>query len=159
MNKKGFTLVELLATLVILAIVMGIVLASGIFNLENAKGKTEDVFIDSIKDAMKIYLDSDAKKLSYNEEVCSIDKTHKLGVKIYKANDITFDDVINSTYKPMTVSDLVNPNNEDVTCNVYAKVSVYRDEDYVYYYKIEKDDFDCLKSSGVISNLPEGCLN
>ena len=57
MNKKGFTLVELLATLVILAIVMGIVLASGIFNLENAKGKTEDVFIDSIKDAMKIYLE------------------------------------------------------------------------------------------------------
>jgi hypothetical protein len=40
-------------------------------------------------------------------------------------------------------------------------VTVYRDSDYVYYYSVNKADFNCLKNIGgeyksVISNLPEG---
>ena len=156
MNRRGFTLVELLATLVILGIVTSIVLIGINGGFNNAKDKTEDVFIKTVKDAMDIYLDSDAKNLSYEYEGCTINKTHKIGVKLYKANNITFNDVINSTYHPLTESDLVNPAN-DKKCKATATISIYRDEDFVYYYKIDKDGFECLTSSGVISNLPEKC--
>lgn len=169
MNSKGFTLVELLATVVLLAIIMGIVLVSTTGGFKKTKEDTEKLFIDTIEDAMDIYLDSDAKNLSYKYEGCTIDKTHKIGVKLYKAYkfsdegekiNITFNDVINSTYHPLTESDLVNPAN-DKKCNATATISIYRDEDFVYYYKIDKSEFKydeenkCLTSSGFISNLPD----
>ena len=60
MNKKGFTLVELLATLVIIGIVVGFTIVGINYNINNTKKKTEDIFIGTIKDAIKVYLDSDA---------------------------------------------------------------------------------------------------
>ena len=66
MNRKGFTLVELLATLVILGIIVGIVIISVSGSLGGAKEKTEEVFVDTIKDAMDVYLDSDAKELDFD---------------------------------------------------------------------------------------------
>lgn len=162
MNSKGFTLVELLATLVVLGIIMGIVLISTTGGFGKAKKDTEDIFISTIEDAMDIYLDSDAKKLDYNTKVCTINKTHKVGVNVYKANDIKFSDIINSTYHPLTEADLVNPANKEVKCNINATVSIYRDEDFIYYYKIYKSGLGCLNIGDstkveVISNLPEGC--
>ena len=146
MNNKGFTLVELLATVVLLAIIVGIVLVSTNGGFKKSKEDTEKVFIDTIKDAMDMYLDSDAKNLGYKGTNCTINKTHKIGVKLYKANDITFNDVINSTYHPLTESDLVNPAN-DKKCKSTATISIYRDEDFVYYYKIDKTNLDCLTIS------------
>lgn len=156
MNRKGFTLVELIATLVVLGLVMSIVLVSVNGGFGEAKNKTEDVFIGTIKDAMDIYLNSDAKELKFNT-TCSnyIDKTY--GEVSVKKATITFDKVINSRYKPITQSDLVNPANE-IECNdaINIVVNIYKDEDYVYYYSINKNGFGCLTQSGVISNLPEG---
>lgn len=167
MNNKGFTLVELLATIVVLAIIAGISFVSLNVFFGKAKENTEEVFVDTIKDAMDIYLDSDGKSLDFNSK-CSnqLSKKHGL-VDVYKASDITFNDVINSKYKPITKEELVNPANEDIVCNVNALVSIYRDDDGIYYYKINKSDFDCLKNIGIvtedgdvysdtITNLPEG---
>ena len=195
MNRKGFTLVELLATLVILGIVAGITIVSvsGIF--KSTKDKSEDVFVDTIKDTMDMYLSSDAKKLSFDSEnICSntISKTHGV-VSVYKGQfqykdgeeikyrDINFGDVINSEFKPITEKDLVNPANEEVDCGSVSDITVniYRDDDFVYYYSIDKDEFaenggiSCLLNdenrekgkdkdgnpiyySSVITNLPEG---
>lgn len=96
MNRRGFTLVELLATLVILGIVASIVLISVNGGFNNAKDKTEDVFVKTVKDAMDIYLDSDAKKLNFSEvAVCTLNKTHGKS-KVYKSSDnITLNSVIN----------------------------------------------------------------
>lgn len=159
MNRKGFTLTELLATLVILGIIAGIVLVSSLSGLGKAKDDTEEIFIKTIKDAMNIYLDSDAKDLTYSDMVCSISKSHDTNVNIYKTSEITFNEIINSKFHPLTESDLINPANKDVKCSnsLNIPVSVYRDDDYVYYYKIEKEYFGCLNGTGVISNLPEGC--
>ena len=85
MNRKGFTLTELLATLVILGIVSTIVLISVTGTLNGTKDKTEEVFIKTIRDAMDIYTDSDGRKLTYGTKaVCTLKKTHG-SVKLYKS--------------------------------------------------------------------------
>lgn len=161
MNKKGFTLVELLATLVILGIVMGIVLISTTGGFGKAKDKTEDVFIKTIEDALNIYLDSDAKRLSFTNQCANgINKSHKVGVKVFKTT-INFNDVINSTYSPITVREMHNPANkgkDNYQCTNLDNViiNIYRDEDFVYYYEVDKSQFNCLNGEGVITNLPSG---
>ncbi len=166
MNKKGFTLVELLATLVILGIIMSIVLISTTGGFKNAKNKTEDVFIGTIEDALEIYLDSDARKLNFNELVCTINKTHREGVNIYKAASISFSEVINSEYSPLSINDMHNPANKDskdeahpYLCKVdeLGALTIYRDDDYVYYYKLNKSALKCLNTTGDITNLPAKC--
>ncbi len=169
MNRKGFTLVELLATIVVLIIVVGItvVMVNGGFG--NAKKKTEDIFVKTITDALDIYIDTEATKFNYSFECAStISKGHGQNVKVYKVQDAkTFEDVLNSNYSSLTLSDLVNPANKDndnYQCFRkndgsidYGNLYLYRDEDYVYYYKISKNDFRCLNdTTGVITNLPSG---
>lgn len=162
MNNKGFTLIELLAVLVILAIVAGITFGIVNVDFDKTKEKTEEVFVDTIRDAMDIYLASDAKKLNFSEK-CSnkINKKHG-NIDVYKV-DTNFLAVINSNYHPITQADLINPGNKNVTCNDANNIaiSIYRDSDYVYYYKINKSGFGCLLNtsgeySSIISNLPGG---
>ena len=74
---------------------------------------------------------------------------------------IKFSDIMNSYYNPLVESEFVNPANKDVDCNVNTIINVYRDEDYVYYYSIDKMELGCLKNIGgsyptVITNLPKG---
>ena len=160
MNQKGFTLVELLATIVILSIVVGIAIIGANGGFSNAKDKTEDVFLKTIEDALNIYIDSDAKKLRFNtsSSVCTIQKRFGES-KIYRTIDrITLNDIINSEYKPLTATDVVNPANEDVDCNLNAEVSIYRDDEYIYYYRFKKDFLECFKTTGYVTNLPSGCL-
>ena len=163
MNNKGFTIVELLATLVVLAIVVGITFAIVNTDFGKTKAKTEELFVDTIRDAMDMYLSSNAKDLTFVDSgsECTMSKNHGI-VKVYKAVT-NFSSVINSDYHPITQDDLVNPADEDKDCANASdiEISIYRDEDYVYYYKIDKSEFKCLKNIGegydsFISNLPEG---
>ena len=156
MNRKGFTLVELIATLVVLGLIMTIVLVSVTDSFSSAKEKSEEAFVETIKDAMEIYLSSDARGLTFDNSCGVLDKTNGRS-NVYR-KEINFDKVINSTYKPITQKDLVNPANKDQECNQANKIkaTIYRDDDYVYYYSIDKSSFGCLKSTGQISNLPEG---
>lgn len=169
MNKKGFTLVELLAVIVVLGIITGIAVISVNSFFGKTKEKTEDVFISTITDALDIYLTYDAKKLDYKN--CS--------KKLYKSNgkevlvqyaEISIKDVINSSYHPLTESDLVNPANKEMDCYYNLsdiKIRIYRDEDYVYYYSLNNYDnidtegkkiynFQCLikNENKIITNLP-----
>ena len=163
MNRKGFTLIELLATIVVLGIIVSLTVVSVNVSLEKARKRTEEAFVNTIRDALKIYVDSDAKKLSFGtESVCNINKTHGK-IKLYKTtkNDLKFTDVINSTYKPILESELVNPANKDrehYQCKSDGLLEIYRDEDYVYYYKISGASFECLNDmTGDITNLPSEC--
>ena len=62
-KKNGFTLVELLATLVILGIVVGITMISVGIKYKETKAKTEDIFVKTLEDALDIYVDTDAKSI------------------------------------------------------------------------------------------------
>ena len=170
MNNKGFTLIELVATLVILGLVTSLGLYALRFNMDRAKEKTEEVFVDTLRDAVDVYLSSEFGSLKNGNE-CSqtLSKKHNTSVSVYRVtkngNDIKFSDIINSKYKPLVESEFVNPANKDVDgkyqCNKDAIIKVYKDEDYVYYYSIDKSELGCLNNlsgdySSVITNLPEG---
>ena len=162
-NRNGFTLVELLATLVILGIVVGLVTVSVTGTFKSAKEKTEEVFIETLEDALEVYINSDAKNLTFStsEDYCTINKTHGQ-IKVYKANGSrTFSAVVNSSFSPLDASDVKNPANEKKACkidNSAYPLNIYRDEDFVYYYEIDKRAFECLTGTERITNLPSVCI-
>ena len=159
-EKNGFSLVELLATIVILALVLGIAIYISNGAFLKAKAQSEDVFVKSLEDALDMFVDSsDVKdvtkaKVSDSPEY-GLSKTsgYVYVYKIYKLEEdksereFTFDDVINSEYTPLTKADIVNPANKDVPCKTDGIIHIYRDSDYVYYYQIDKSSFGCLKAS------------
>ena len=162
MNKRGFTLIELLATLVVLGIITGIVLVSSTSLFKDKKSDTEDVFVDTLKDAIKIYIDGLGGVELNDSSECTIKKSiHPNEVGIYKVNKIIkFKDITNSKYKPLAEVDMINPANKDKECNIDAEIHIYADSDFAYYYKFTGSDLKCLsKNTGVISNLPDECCN
>ena len=73
MNQKGFSLIELVATIVILGIVASITIFAVGGGFSKTKAKTEDVFIKTIEDSLNIFTDSsDAKSLTFSTEKCTI---------------------------------------------------------------------------------------
>ena len=165
MNRRGFTLVELLATLIIIGVVVSVTIVSVNYNYKTSRDRTEDVFVKTIENAIKIYIESDVLKFGSSDynHLCSFTKT--IGTEtqtseLYVVNkNLTFNNVINSTYKPILKSELVNPANKgksNYECNSTGTLKIYRDSEYVYYYKISKASFNCLNKTGNISNLPSG---
>ena len=57
MNKKGFTLVELLAVLVILAILMVLIVPNVMESFNSGKNKLDDINKKQVEDAVKIIID------------------------------------------------------------------------------------------------------
>lgn len=163
MNNKGFTLVELLSVLVLLSIIVGITMSVMGVNLRDTKKKTEEIFVDTIKDSLDMYLTSrDVKGLSFSTQCSNVLKKTHGDVMVYKVNT-NFKTVIDSEYKPITQKDLVNPADKDNACAnaLNIDITIYRDDDYIYYYSVNKSEFNCLKNIGgdyesVITNLPEG---
>lgn len=91
MNKKGFTLVEVLAVLVILSLLLILTIPSIRDALTNGKNKINDINKKQIEDAAKIIVDEViycnmteiAKKALGDETSCSIAKTKLInGVNI-----------------------------------------------------------------------------
>ena len=91
MNKKGFTLVEVLAVLVILSLLLILTIPSIRDALTNGKNKINDINKKQIEDAAKIIVDEViycnmteiAKKTLGDETSCSIAKTKLInGVNI-----------------------------------------------------------------------------
>jgi len=65
-NKKGFTLVELLVVLVILVVIMSIAIPSVTSSIERSKQKQKDSKIEIIVSAAEIYVDRHKNSYSGN---------------------------------------------------------------------------------------------
>lgn len=76
-NNKGFTLIELIATIVILALVMGISTYSISAIIKNSKEKNYELLINNIKDAAENYY-QECKYSNNTGITCSTDDEGKL---------------------------------------------------------------------------------
>ena len=171
MNRRGFTLIELLATIVVLGIVVSLTVVGVNISIKKAKKKTEEVYISTLRDTIKIYLD-DASELSELNwtDVGTINKTVGGSVSLYSASSmISFRNIINSKYRPIIEKDMINPATEKMCTISDAIIHIYKDDDEVYYYYISKNSLtiegdelhtSCLvDDEGYISNLPESVIN
>ena len=178
MNNKGFTLIELLTTLLILGVIVSLSVVTVRYNTENTMKKSEEVFIDTLRDSISMYINSDKgnfkeEVLEYidasgNKKTCKINKElgkatlYEVKSKDENGSNISFESVINSDYKPILEEEMVNPADKELDCNITTTIRIFRDSDYVYYYSFNGDELECLiYNKGDISNLPslpEGCI-
>ena len=150
MNNKGFTLVELLAVIVILSVLGGIA-TYGVINAINAsKDKAEDAFLNEIGKQVEMYIDLNSFKksgegISFSKVISNnISDDGKTGSKVTR--DITgwemvsdgrrlnLNDLITAGY--MERDDIKNPNTNE-KCDLNNEVIVYMDSDFVYYYYVD----------------------
>jgi len=178
MDRKGFTLVELIATVFILSLVLGIASYGIIGTINNSKKKSEEIFVDKIAVAIDEYISlygSTFVRISEDENSgylitkcsnssCSLE--NKKEVKVYELYNSNFG------YEGFKISTLVNENlfSDNKLVNPVNKLNclddnkdpvirLFKDEDYVYYYYVDLSGVNtsCEISSdnGVISTLPD----
>lgn len=140
MNRKGFTLVEVLAVIVILGVILTIASPYIITAYKNSKLKSEEVFVNRLS----AVIDSYVKLNSYDIPFSSDGTATKEGqgtVNIEKGI-ITIQDII--TDNLLSQEKYVNAGNKEATCNKNTQIEVYKDSDFVYCYKLKKESLGCL---------------
>lgn len=144
MNRKGFTMIELLAVIVVLGIVLVITFPNMTDVFKSSKLKSEEAFVERISQSIDSYVTLNSSDITFEKQDGTANKTYggsDHSVNIYKGT-ITMNTIISSNI--ITGKDYKNPGNENVECNVNAEIEVYRDSDYVYCHKIKKDSLGCL---------------
>ena len=158
-NKKGFTLIELIAVIVVLGIIVGIALIFTRGSSDKSKEHAEEIFTNTLGDAVNIYLDSERFNLSTGGvswiSLCnvSIDGSERSFSKL--SENKSFDDIIRSSYSPISEDSLINPVNKE-QCDVNGNnISLYKDDlmNQYYYFTL-----DCLEYSNEVTNLPKEFL-
>lgn len=176
MNRKGFTLVEVLATIVIISI-LGVVAYTGVTNyIKTSKEKAEDKFLDEIKSEIDSYISlnsadfkkaSDSKTISFDKLVVKKGGTSETNQAEVKKNVdawqvrkngnnyLTFGDLINN----LKMTDkFQNPNTGEI-CSNNIEIEIYKDSDYVYYYCVNMKEADGCPSSKNIDTRPQELKN
>ena len=168
MDNKGFTLVELLATVAIIAIVGSIATAGVISIINNSKNKSEEIFVNKISNLIDDYLDLYPPNKKIEDTIISFEKCGS-GNNCYEveAYEVTKDtgeihliDLVNTGI--ITKDKLINPKNKE-QCLISGdgpKITVYRDNEYVYYYSVdfcEDTPCDCNinEENGYINTFSE----
>lgn len=144
MNRKGFTLIELLAVIVVLGLVLLISVPIISDAYTKSKIKSEEVFADRLTQAIDSYVKLNSDTINFNENGTGTKTVNEKDTYniTYQMGTITINDIINDGI--LTQKDFVNAGNKDATCNTTAKIEVYKDSDFVYCYKVHKDNKDSL---------------
>ena len=126
MNQKGFTLVELLATIIILALMIGIGTYSITSIIRNSKQKNYENLIDSIKSGAETYY-QECKYANNSGITCSYDNgkyTTTLGDMVtygyLKGNDTIKTEQNNNINGRYTI---VNPNDNKSISNCAIEIA------------------------------------
>lgn len=143
MNRKGFTLIELIAVIVILGIIL-VVSAPSISNVyKESKLKSEEIFVERLSQSIDSYIKLNSDEIAFTSDGAANKEEDgsTYQVNIWKAV-ITVQNVIDD--KLISEEDYVNPGNKETKCTVNAEIEVYKDSDYVYCHKIKKESLGCL---------------
>ena len=184
MNNKGFTLVEMLAVVVILGIILGIATTSVLSAIETSKKESEKVFVDKIETAVESYINLNGmgideksggptytfdkcRKVKENGECEDGDyntiETEAVELEGFDLEEITKDSVdeygnVVST-KFVDEDGMVNPRNKEKCLKNSGNpvVRVFKDDDMVYYYYVDLSSLDCdiAPENQIITNIPE----
>lgn len=153
MNKKGFTMIELLAVIAVLGLVLIITFPNISDVFKGSKLKAEEAFIDRLSQSIDSYVTLNSSNLSFAKQTGAFEKesgSESQEVEVYKA-DIKVQDIINDGI--ITEKDYKNPSDETKTCNKEAQIEVYRDSDQVFCHKIKIASLeDCLSSEYIEKN-------
>lgn len=176
MNQKGFTLVELLATIVILS-VLGVIAYTSVNNyIKTSKEKAEDKFLDGIATDIDSFISLNSKNFKKTGSEISFDKVvykseingtksyskHATAWKMECENSVDFKHCDNGFTLQSLITGLKldgtyeNPNTNDVCDAKNIPIEVYKDSDYVYYYFVNMKEAAGCKSSKNIDTRPEG---
>lgn len=148
MNRKGFTLIEVLAVIVLLAFVLLFTFPSLTNVFKNSKLKSEEAFLNRLSQSIDSYVTLNIGTISFSSSPISAQKIIRAGeyqdVTVYQGiitvNDLITDNIISS-------SDYVDPANKEVKCNISAQIEVYKDSDYVYCHKMKLSELNCLSDT------------
>lgn len=146
MNKKGFTLVELLATVVILGVLITIASFSATAMINNAKKKAGSIAVSNLKEAAITYYKQNNIKLSKCTAGFMVDGDNTSSC-ITKANEVT----VNTLIEAGAFTDTKNACDKNATVTVYRYVDSDSGIDELRSYV---DDYACnaSDSSNQVSN-------
>ncbi len=136
LNKKGFTLIELIAVIVIIALLFMFVVPNFSKYLEASRQKSEEIFYGEIEDIINNYVSLYKSELKLDTSVVKkISKEDSLlgtsyDVKVYRYEDTSFNKLIDSGI--LNEGEFVNPNGNIKYDKDSSTFTVYRDSDYVY---------------------------
>ena len=141
MNKKGYTLIELLAVVIILAILIGFAIMPYSRYLNKSKDKAFNILISNVTDATKTFYSNCNNELLNQSDLCSLYKLKNKGdkTKIY----------INDLKKENLLEKIDNPYGSG-ECSGYVNVTLTDDIQLTY------DIKTCLTCGSHSSN---GCNN
>ena len=175
MDNKGFTLVEVLATIVILGVVMGIA-SYGVLNvIKTSKEKSEKIFLDKLGETIETYI----KQNKFNFEFEDSEAGSFTKCRMVKDDGSCFEEdpeqvsfsKIKTPIKLKTIQDsnlinnniIINPKNklECISTEINPEIDIYRDEDMVYYYYVNMSNSACEvdENNKNVTNIPQNLCN
>jgi len=143
MNNKGFTLVELLATIVILSLISVVTGVIIVQNYKDSQDKAEEAFEKQLIGNVEQYIAMYGGKLSYDIPT-SYYKCSNIGecVQTYLFTADTTDSdyrKIGDIISEFSSKDAINPKTNVKCTNENTELKIYRDSDYVYCFTIKPD--------------------
>ena len=149
MNKKGFTLVELLATVVILGVLITIASFSATVIINNAKKKAGAIAVTNLKEAAITYYKQNNIKLTKCNEGFMVDGDNTSSC-ITKDNEITVNELIEAG----AFTDTKNICDKNATVTVYRYVDPDSGIDELRSY-VDDSVCNATDTKNQVSNNPE----
>ena len=146
MGRKGFTLVELIATIVISSLVIGFATYGVIGIINNSKNKSEEIFVDKLEVAIEEFIELESRSFNkYNTLEVPIKKCVNSSCsgefREVEVSEYYYNDKKNNVVRNLYLNDLVdenlfddnrliNPVNKlDCLNNVNPIIRVFKDSD------------------------------
>ena len=172
MNNKGFTMIELLATIVIISVITGFATYGVINTIKTSRLKSEKVFVGKLEDAIQSYLSYYGKDLQKKEsglegKITKCKRTSESSecvnkeVNIRELESINFNKITTQNIRTISKEDIINPKTKQ-NCLLEDKdptIRIFKDEDFVYYYYVDlsgdNTSCDITKENSITTNLPQ----